>query len=320
MSTSGIPAPGVRSTPRGPILSFDGKWKPEYFDLVKKYRACGVYARFFLNQYETDFSFLAEIPNLRYLGIGIAFPFDPTPLYHLRDLRFLWLMSTRTMAIDFTRFKHLEVAAFPWTTGMNSIFNCSTLRRLSLEDYHNKTSDAFRRLTALEALDIGGSTMLEIDAVADLPILKKLRLSHLTRLTSLAPLQMCESLRVLHLGRCGKVTDFSPIRYLQQLQYLILSSGKRISSLEMVKSLNSLRLFNFDLEVEDGNMEILKELPRLAHTVFPKRRHYSATSAEISDWLSSVGRKYAVEELNYGRKFGWGIDNWVITESADETQ
>jgi hypothetical protein len=89
-------------------------------------------------------------------------------LYHLKDLRFLWLMSTRTMEIDFTRFKHLEVAAFPWVKGMDSVFQCATLRRLSLDGYRNPSSEVFRGLTALEALDVGDSSMVEIDSFADL--------------------------------------------------------------------------------------------------------------------------------------------------------
>ena len=315
-----IPAPTIRHTPRGPVLEIDGKWKAEYFGLVHKHQVKGIHLRFFLNEYETDFSFLAEMPHLQYFGAGIAFPFDPAPLYHLKDLRCLWLMSTRTMVIDFTRFKHLEVAALPWVKGMDSIFQCATLRRLALEGYRNPGSEAFCGLTALEALDLGDSTMVEIDSFADLPRLKKLRLMFLPRLTSIAPLRRCESLEVLHLGRCGKVTDFSPVKYLQRLQYLILSPGKSVPSLDMVKPLRKLRLFNFDLEVADGNMEVLKELPLLAHAVFPKRRRYSHSSAEIREWLSSKGRKLSVAENNYGGDFGCGLDDWVFTGSADETQ
>lgn len=309
-----VPEPRIRKTLRGPILDFEGKWKPEYAELIHRYRSVGIRAGFFLNEYENDFSFLKNIPQIQYFAAGVPYPFDPEPLYCLKDLRYLWIMNTHTMQVDFSQFSRLEAATIPWSGGMASLFHCASLKNLFLKGYRSSSSEDWGGLKNLEALDLRNCTVTEIDSVAELTKLKKLRLALLPRLKSLAPLRLCDDLEVLHIGRCGKATDINAVRYLRKLRYLILTTGKAVDSLEFVKPLTNLRLFNFDFVVKNGDLGVLLDLPNLAETYFPDKRHYSQKSEEIRKSLALIGRKMTNQDNLYGAQFGFGIDDWVLMD------
>lgn len=311
---SNILQPEIIKSNRGPIFVFYGKWLSTYEDILQKNAVVGIAADFRGNDYEADFSFLKKHAYLQYFSSGVAFPICSEALYHLKNLRFIRLLATRGMKFDFTRFGKLEVVEIPWVEGMNSIFECSSLRRLTLQGCRLKNSSIFQSLRCLEALDLRDAGLVEIDAFAKLSKLRKLRLLLLPRLASFAPLGTCDLLEVLHLGKCGKADDLDHIKYLKQLKYLILATGKSVKSLDFIKPLINLKLFNFDCNVEDGDLSSLETLPNLAKTVFRRQRHYKSTFQEVQKYLAVAGRRMSADEYLYGTEFGFGLDDWVVKE------
>jgi Leucine-rich repeat (LRR) protein len=304
----------IARTPRGPILIFHGKWQSEYGHLMRKHQAVGIAASFYKNDYETEFEFLKEFPDLQYFASGVAFPIQTGPLYSLTNLRYLRFMNTHEMEFDFTRFGNLEAVEIPWGEGMSSVFRCPGLKRLFLQGYRSKTSARLGNLKSLEALDLRDTSIVEIEALAKLPKLRKLRLLLLPRLTSFAPLGSCNLLEVLHLGKCGKAMDFESIRDLERLKYLILATGKPVESLDFISPLKNLKFFNFDFIVKNGDLSLLQDLPNLAQTVFRRQRHYSHTFQEVQKILTVRGRAMSPNEVRYGNEFGYQIDNWVFED------
>lgn len=299
-------------TLRGPILVFHGKWRTEYGSLMRKHHAVGIVSGFYRNVCETDFEFLKDFPNLEYFATDIACQFRPDPLYTLTNLRFIRFMYTQKMEFDFTRFRNLEVVEMPWDRGMDSVFSCSTLKRLALQEYRSKTSASFRNLKSLEALDLRDASLTDIEALADLPKLRKLRVLLLPRLTTFSPLGSCDCLEVLHIGKAGKATDIECIRYLQRLNYLILATGKAVESLDFINSLKNLKFFNFDCVSKNGDLRLLQDLPNLARIVFRRQRHYSHNFQEVQKILTMLGRTISPGEIRFGREFGYKVDNWVL--------
>jgi hypothetical protein len=307
--------PKIVKTIRGPIFVFHGKWRPAYRNILRKHEVVGIAADFYRNEYESDFEFLNEFNHLQYFSSGAAFPICLEPLYNLKNLRYVQLLFTHGMTLDFTRFKNLEAVDIPWAEGMNSILERPKLKRLALQGARFKSSTALRGLKSLEALDLRDASLVEIEACGDLPKLRKLKLLLLPRLTSFAPLGKCSLLRVLHVGRCGKAVEIECLQNLKRLKYLILTTGKTVNSLDFIKPLAQLKLFHFDCNVLDGNLSPLKTLPSLAHTVFRRQRHYPFRSLEIQEFLTSAGRRISNEEILDGTHFGLGIDNWVFPEN-----
>lgn len=118
----------------------------------------------------------------------------------------------------------------------------------------------------LEELTLHEPTKLQLEAVSDLKILKRLRITH-ARPTDLSFLKSSLNIEELVLEYVSGFSDLSPLKYLKKLRSLHLENLRRVSDFSGLIGLESLKYLRIDgtldwkQPIED--FEFLRGLPNL---------------------------------------------------------
>jgi hypothetical protein len=225
-----------------------------------------------------DLSFLKELPQLRAFKIidwGIS---SVQPIHFLHELRMLELMTYCKTAIQFSEFPHLEDCCLEWRSKSESVFSCTTLKKLFLNRYKRKNVDAFSTLVNLESLAILNAPVENLLGLKPLKRLRYLKLVNLRRLTSLAGIEGLVALEELNIDTCRAIGSIDEVGTLSGLKKLHLSNDGEIESLKPLEKLTSLEWATFveSTNIEDGDISpLMRHQKNLSRVSFQNRRHYS---------------------------------------------
>lgn len=242
-----------------------GEWKNLYFlenvkDYIDKFR-------FYTHSDNENLEGLTCLSNLIFLSLEIL---SKTPL-------------------DFSFFPNLKKCMIYWNNNFsNNLFDNKNLEKLSISYWKNLRFQPCSKLENLKFLDIAQSALHTLEGISRLNHLETLILSDLRNLVEVEEISKLTQLQDLRLGNCKKVYNLSFISSLTYLKKLELYSMGTIQSLEFLKNLENLESFSFDGStiIEDGNLNILITLPKLKHTIFKYRKHYTHRATEINTLLS----------------------------------
>jgi hypothetical protein len=99
-----------------------------------------------------DLSFLKELPQLRTFKIIDHFRLPYVePIHYLHELRALDVQTYCKTPIRFSEFPQLEDCVIEWRPKCESLFSCTTLKKLFVNRYKKKDVDSFSNLVNLEA-------------------------------------------------------------------------------------------------------------------------------------------------------------------------
>jgi hypothetical protein len=202
---------------------------------------------------------------------------DLSPIHALHDLRTLalWTMRDRT-PIDFDQFPDLEDCTFEWRRGAESVFRRTSLRRLRIEYYSGRATDAFSGLTNLEELYIASSPVRDLSGLGSLKRLRVLGLYYLTKLETLRGIEGLTALEKLDINTCRKIGSIEEVSSLSGLKDLTLDNCGDIATLRPLEGLPNLKAVGFpdSTNIVDGDMTPL-ERPGLEVFGFKYRPHYN---------------------------------------------
>jgi len=272
--------------------------------------AAGLEVSSFKGEYEQRLEFLGSLPPLRYFGSLYSFPFDYAYLYGLDTLKSLKFLTLRESSIDFHRFPNLESAVVPWHAGLDTIFECRRLRALSLLGYRGNNSSKFAPLSSLQVLKLKDCTLAELDFFPGIKRLQRVEIGLSPRLTSLEPLLRCSGIGVLRISKCGKAADYHVLGRLKKLIALLIDTERVTESIEFAESLSGLRIFNFALDVRDGDIKRLLKCPTLVSVRFGDRRSYNIRCDDLNHILRSTRQPLNAEEVLSFRVISHGVSYW----------
>lgn len=261
----------------GPRASLTGPWVPAVSEYMRRENIRELYLNYARGWKGEDLSFLETLPDLLGFSIidfGIS---DIARVHTLTALRALEISTYCSTPIDFARFPDLERTVFYWRSGSDSLFDLIKLRSLFVHRYVGSVSEPFGRLTTLTELSIANSDLLEIESVRQLSHLRFLGLYNLKKLKSLRGLQALFHLEALDVNGCKKLESINELKPLTKLRRLHLNDDGKVDSLRPLQGLTELEelLFYESTNVVDGDLAVIKELPRLKKISFQNRRHYS---------------------------------------------
>jgi hypothetical protein len=123
----------------------------------------------------------------------------------------------------------------------------------------------------------------ELEGLAHLAGLRKLRLGGPSKLASLHGVEELYNMTELKVQTCRRINSIEPIRGLLHLRRLILENLGDIDSLGPVAGLSELELLTFaeSTNILDGDLSYLKGLHNLKTVSFQNRRHYSSRREEF---------------------------------------
>lgn len=152
-------------------------------------------------------NFLENIPKdlLEGLNYNIDYSVDLSKLSGFKNLRFLMVPYKYKNLPDLTQFRKLEFLSIRYKKSVQSVLNCSWLKRLSLDSYPFEDLTPLSKLTSLETLHISGRKIKRLKGIENLTSLTKLDMNYCTGLENVFGLESCPTLKTVILFRCGKI-------------------------------------------------------------------------------------------------------------------
>ena len=223
-----------------------------------------------------DYAFLAEWTALEALEITDWNAQDVSAVNALHELRKLKVFTYCKTEIRFADLPRLEECSLEWRPKASSIFDHRGIKKLFVNKCPERDLRRFSTMAQLESLSLASPRLESLEG-AGLPLLTFLGVYAAPRLTSLRGLETATHLRSLEVNDCRKIGAIEPIGALVGLRNLQLCNDGRIETLAPLAGLKELETFLFyeSTDVADGDLTVLKTLPKLHHVVFMDRRHYS---------------------------------------------
>ena len=236
-----------------------------------------------------DLSFLKNYPFVKGLAVGYAHSIDVSAISELQRLKFIGLFGSK-QPIDFSVFRELEEIRVEWHPKMVFPKRSTRMKRLYMSGYKPKSKD-FHELPDypnLQELEIIQSPVHSLAGLERFKKLKRLELSYLTKLESIADLKSA-SLQFLHLDTCKKISDHAHVKNLRNLRILRFGNCGSMPSLDFLKQMPKLEELTFvDTNVEDGDLSACLRLERVG---FLNKKHYSHTDDEVDAIIAARQKK-----------------------------
>lgn len=254
-----------------------------------------------------DISFLPQCPTLKHLNIIPSYQaspkFDFSPLYDMPEILKLTCQNRYgdreqyLSEIDFARIRGLTSLGFVANKGTINYNKVETLKTLHVADFTGENRD-LSDLTcgrSLDSLRLIQCKMRSLNGIEVSNRMQCLQLYYNRSLRDISALsRVKETLWALRLENCPKIEDFSVLEELENLQVLELSGGNALPNLSFLKKMKKLKMFDFSMNVLDGNLEPCLDIP-YAYSM-RNRKHYNLKDRELPKG------KYVLEDD--------GIEEW----------
>lgn len=236
----------------------------------------------------SDLEFLKDYPYVRGVELPTAGKIDVSGLRYLAGLEVLRIAESRE-ALDLAQFEQLTRVGAEWHPKLRITEDCRRLRVLGLRKYKPTSKDLseLAELPALEDLSIVQSPLTSIRGVGRYRKLKRLELSYLTKLESIAGIEELSGsrLEILECEKCKKIRDHAAVRAVPSLRVVRFNDCGEIPSIGFLDDMPNLEDFRFvNTNVVDGD---LRPLLRLKSVGFFKKKHYSHTPEEVDEILAA---------------------------------
>lgn len=266
-----------------------GAWEPSIAEFVVAHGLAELELNY-IHGFSDNRSSPVFLPQMRKLrGVKIAYGAyeDLSPVGDLADLEYLAVTFSRsTHGLRLERLPRLTKLALEWYPGAEGLFELEHLQDLALFVYPGKAgSQPFARLRQMREMRISSCGLEEIEAFAGMTNLTRLELLAMAHMRSLHGVEGLTGLRSLRVEACPQITSIEPVAGLTGLRHLSISDCRGIQSLAPLRGLERLERLEFwgSTRIIDGDLQVLRELPRLREVRFENRRHYNARRQEFGD-------------------------------------
>jgi len=267
-------------------LLVKGEWNEDIIDFMKQKDLKGLYLNSAKGYKCQNFDFLLNLPELELLSI-ICSPVDTlAPIEKLENLKSLSISCHWKNILDLSGLKSLERSFISYGKGAESIFECSSLRYLYMDEFKLKSFAQIVNLSKIEYLTIGNSNFNVTELCAELRHLRKLVFLNCRKLDHLSGIEKLQNLEWLTIDGSRKLSSIEELSALKNLKVLQLSDNKEIESLSAIKELTQLKALAFfgDTNFSDGDFSFLEAIPSLSLVGFSGRRHYTHKPANSWSW------------------------------------
>jgi hypothetical protein len=267
----------------GTCAVLTGKWSDQIGRVIQERQCPELEINHGKGWSESNLSFLPSFPWLKALWILDLTLKSVEPIHALTNLRALKVFTYCESEIRFSAFPHLERCSLEWRRKAESLFECTTLKKLFVNCYKGKSLASFSRLVNLESLGVLNAPLHSLDGIASLKKLRALRIANLTKLPSLAGLEALENLEELDIDTCRKIGAINEVADLKKLRKLFVNNCGDIESLKPISSLENLEVVLFweSTNILDGDLSYLKGREKLVDVAYRSRKHYSHKREEF---------------------------------------
>lgn len=235
-----------------------------------------------------DISFLADCKGLEaveLIAIGEE-RYDFSPLYSMPKLFALTFPTmpfdgiTAKEKPDYSKLGALrELAINDTAQGLTA---AKDLHKLSVSDIKKGCDSAAAIFSSeeLETLSVKNCGIKSLTGISRTKRLETLSLFNNRALTEIGEIRECAAtLKTLLISNCAKITDFSFLHDLHELEHLELHGSNSIESLSFLKDMPKLKVFNFGVNIVDGDLTPCLDIP-CVH-LEKARKHYNLKNSDL---------------------------------------
>lgn len=133
-------------------------------------------------------------------------------LKFLPNLEKIFVAENNNEPINFSPFLHLKNVELNWTNDRRSLLRCKSIENLKLYHYREKNFANFTQLVNLQVLTVITSSFADLNGVENLPDLEVFEMHYNSKIADFFPLTQCKKLKKLIISHCSKITDLSFLR------------------------------------------------------------------------------------------------------------
>ncbi len=189
--------------------------------------------------------------------------------------------------IDFSRLKRLKSCELDWCAATKSIITSELpLQRLSLSKFSGSLYDfCDKTLASVATLGLTGG-IETLDSISRFKNLNSLSLWNMKKLRDISGLTTCNQLKTLQIESCNLLEYEKVLQRIDTLEKLYFEN-KVLSSLNVfpTKNLEYIRL-GAGTFIEDGDVEVALNFPKLESMSFPKRKGYKYSAEQLNKLLA----------------------------------
>ena len=242
----------------------------------------------FMGFYGADLDFLKDYPDVRGVWLSDLDKVDISGLYFLKESMESLRLGDNLQPLDLSRFRNLEEFRGRWHPNLLITEECRRLQVLAIDKYRPRSKDlsGLAELPGLVDLSLVQSPLISIKGVGRFPRLKRLELSYLTKLESVAAVGELKNgqLEILDCDVCRKMRDHETVKEVSSLRVVKFNDCGEMPSIDFLENMPHLKEFRFvGTNIADGN---LNPLLRLDSVGFFKKKHYSHTPEEVDAIIS----------------------------------
>lgn len=183
-----------------------------------------------------NLSFLQEMNFLEGLSLTLYGDLDFSFLQKLENLRCLSIICIGEKEIDLSNLIKLEKLSILWRKKIIGLHKCKFLKKLYLEEYHNKDLSDVHASNTLKELMIKSSRIESLNGIRNFPEINKIYIGGCRRLSQIKQINELNSLNELKIIGCKKIIDYEELTNLPNLTKLTLNDcGEIISSEFLLK-------------------------------------------------------------------------------------
>lgn len=248
-----------------PVLGVSTRTLEEHIALINKYKLEKAII------IAESIEFIRRCPSLKYIQVIPALKenkFDFSPLYDMPEIKSLVCQTQygdKEQFLGFVDYAKIRGIIDLGVSGKGHFNYCELngLEDLCISD--NKEH--------VDLIEIGNNcnlkdlTLLQcsiktLRGIENIRQLENLSLWHDRFLYDISHLSnLSDSLKVLSIQNCSKIQDFSCLSELENLEYLELYGKNVLPDLSFLKMMKRLKMFSFDMEVQDGDLGLCMEIP-----------------------------------------------------------
>jgi hypothetical protein len=231
-------------------------------------------------------NFLRDLDWIEKLSINDFTLGDDSAVEALCALRQLALGTQARNPLNLKELRKLDYCMLNWRRKTDSLFDCVTLRRLSITaGFKAREVGLLPRLSRLENLALWNVSANSVEPLGSLHKLKSLSLARWRKLESLRGLRSLVNLEELEIESCRGCQSLEDLRPLVRLKKLFLNNVGKVESLASLEGMRDLEWFLFieSTNIMDGDLSVLKRLPNLKRTGFMERSHYTHSRGDLPE-------------------------------------
>jgi hypothetical protein len=267
----------------GNALVLRAAWSSRYLALVTKYKIKIVRLNEHLGWRDSELLFLLEIPGIHGVDVLSDRVTDVSSIFRLKKLRTVSLYCKAKVAGDFSELVQLQSVGLGWRSVYESVFDLTTLRRISIIGYPDKDLARWATNGDLERLRLESRELEGLGGIARFPNVRQVHLYRCRRLHSLEEIGSAISIQELRMSRCTSIRDWSPISRLSKLRVLEIEDCQDIDSARPFAECRRLERIQIagNTTILNGDLSSLASLPNLRTVLLSRRKHYSHSAEEL---------------------------------------